>query len=57
MGHILSLFPKLALVHTLSTAGVSYFPGIFPTARALMRMGWTDGTDSVTDKICPVLSD
>ena len=23
----------------------------------LMMMGWTDGTDSVTDRICPVLSD
>ena len=30
-----SLFPKLALAHTLSTADVSYLPGIFPTTRAL----------------------
>ena len=34
MGHILSLFPKLALSHTLSTTGVCYFIGIFHTGRA-----------------------
>ena len=33
-GTFCHFFPKLALMHTLSTAGVSYFPGIFPTARA-----------------------